>query len=60
MVDTSIGARRLACELDILIALRGKPQRTGVTERYYRRLRDECPNEKVFASLAEACPVIER
>ena len=89
MVDTSIGGRRLARELDALVARRGKPavivsdngtemtsrailewtnrtglawhyiapgkpQQNGFVESFNGRLRDECLNEEVFASLAEA------
>ena len=95
VVDTSIGGRRLARELDALIARRGKsaiivsdngtemtspailewtnrtglawhyiapgkPQQNGFVESFNGRLRDECLNEEVFASLAEARTVIER
>ena len=95
VVDTSIGGRRLARELDALIARRGKPalivsdngtemtsrailewtnrtgvawhyiapgkpQQNGFVESFNGRLRDECLNEEVFATLAEARAVIER
>jgi putative transposase len=32
----------------------GKPQQNGFIESFNGRLRDECLNEEVFASLAEA------
>ena len=89
VVDTSIGGRRLARELDALVARRGKPavivsdngtemtsgailewtnrtglawhyiapgkpQQNGFVESFNARLRDECLNEEVFTSLAEA------
>jgi len=38
----------------------GKPQQNGFVESFNGRLRDECLNEEVFASLAEARTVIER
>ena len=38
----------------------GKPQQNGFVESFNARLRDECLNEEVFASLAEARTVIER
>ena len=38
----------------------GKPQQNGFVESFNGRLRDECLNEEVFASLAEARAVIER
>lgn len=38
----------------------GKPQQNGFVESLNGRLRDECLNEEVFASLAEARAVIER
>jgi putative transposase len=95
VVDTSIGGNRLARELDVLIAARGKPvmivsdngtemtsravlewtnrtgvdwhyiapgkpQQNGLVESFNGRLRDECLNEEVFASLAEARALIER
>ena len=95
MVDTSIRGRRLAREIDAIVARRGKPavivsdngtemtsraildwtnrtglawhsiapgkpQQNGFVESFNGRLRDECLNEEVFASLAEARPVIER
>jgi len=94
VVDTSIGGARLARELDVLVAARGKPamivsdngtemtsravlewtnrtgvdwhyiapgkpQQNGFVESFNGRLRDECLNEEVFASLAEARAVIE-
>ncbi len=95
VVDTSIGGRRLARELDGVIAARGrpktivsdngtemtsrailewsnrtgvdwhyiapgKPQQNGFVESFNGRFRDECLNEEVFATLAEARAVIER
>jgi putative transposase len=95
VVDTSIGGRRLARELDALIARRGKPvtivsdngtemtsraildwanrtgvawhyiapgkpQQNGFVESFNGRFRDECLNEEVFSSLAEARFVIEQ
>jgi putative transposase len=38
----------------------GKPQQNGLVESFNGRLRGECLNEEVFASLAEARAVIER
>jgi putative transposase len=38
----------------------GKPQQNGFVESFNGRLRDECLNEEVFASLAEARAVLER
>ena len=38
----------------------GKPQQNGFVESFNGKLRDECLNEEVFASLAEARVVIER
>ena len=38
----------------------GKPQRNGFVESFNGRLRDECLNEEVFATLVEARAVIER
>jgi len=95
VVDTSIGGQRMVCELDALIAQRGKPltivsdkgtemtsravlewtnrtgvdwhyiapgksQQNGLVESFNGRLRDECLNEEVFATLAEVRAVIER
>jgi putative transposase len=95
VVDTSIGGHRMARELDILIARRGrphtivsdngtemtsramlewtnrtgvdwhyiapgKPQQNGFVESFNGKLRDECLNEEVFSTLAEARAVIER
>lgn len=94
VVDTSIGGRRMARELDLLVAARGapalivsdngtemtsramlqwanrtgvgwhyidpgKPQQNGFVESFNGKLRDECLNEEVFATLAEARVVIE-
>ncbi len=95
VVDTSIGGHRMARELDLLIARRGrphtivsdngtemtsramlewtnrtgvdwhyiapgKPQQNGFVESFNGKLRDECLNEEVFSTLAEARVVIER
>jgi putative transposase len=95
VVDTSIGGWRLARELDVLIARRGKPltivsdngtemtsramlewtnrtgvnwhyiapgkpQQNGFVESFIGRLRDECLNEEVFVTLAEARAAVER
>jgi putative transposase len=38
----------------------GKPTQNAMVESFIGRLRDECLNEEVFASLAEARAVIER
>ena len=38
----------------------GKPQQNGFVESFNGRLRDECLNEEVFPTLAEARAVIER
>lgn len=38
----------------------GKPQQNGFVESFNGKLRDECLNEEVFATLAEARVVIER
>ena len=38
----------------------GKPQQNGFVESFNGRLRDECLNQEVFATLAEARAVIER
>ena len=38
----------------------GKPQQNGFVESFIGRFRDECLNEEVFSSLAEARLVIER
>ena len=38
----------------------GKPQQNGFVESFNGRLRDECLNEEVFATLTEARAVIER
>jgi len=38
----------------------GKPQRNGFVEFFNGKLRDECLNEEVFATLAEARAVIGR
>lgn len=38
----------------------GKPLQNGFVESFNGRLRDECLNEEVFATLAEARIVIER
>ena len=38
----------------------GKPQQNAFVESFNGRLRDECLNEEVFTSLAEARTVIER
>ena len=38
----------------------GKPQQNGFVESFNGKLRDECLNEEVFGSLAEARAVIER
>ncbi|MET4702081.1 putative transposase [Constrictibacter sp. MBR-5] len=38
----------------------GKPQQNGFVESFNGKLRDECLNEEVFATLAEARAVIER
>lgn len=94
VVDTSIGGRRMARELDALLAARGapalivsdngpemtsqamlqwtndtgvgwhyidpgKPQQNGFVESFNGKLRDECLNEEIFATLAEARAVIE-
>lgn len=95
VVDTSIGGRRMARELDLLIARRGKPnlivsdngtemtskamlewtnrtsvgwhysdpgkpQQNGFVESFNGKFRDECLNEEVFMTLAEARVVIGR
>ena len=38
----------------------GKPWQNGFVESFNGKLRDECLNEEVFATLAEARAVIER
>jgi putative transposase len=38
----------------------GKPQQNGFVESFNGKLRDECLNEEVFTTLAEARAVIER
>jgi putative transposase len=38
----------------------GKPQQNGFVESFNGKLRDECLNEEVFSTLAEARAVIER
>ena len=38
----------------------GKPQQNGFVESFIGRFRDECLNEEVFSSLAEARFVVER
>jgi putative transposase len=38
----------------------GKPTQNALVESFIRRFRDECLNEEVFASLAEAHALIER
>jgi putative transposase len=38
----------------------GKPQQNGFVESFNGRLRDECLNEEVFASLVEARAVVEQ
>ena len=38
----------------------GKPQQNGFVESFNGKLRDECLNEEVFATLAEARVLIER
>jgi putative transposase len=38
----------------------GKPTQNAMVESFIGRLRDECLNEELFASLAEARAVIER
>ena len=38
----------------------GKPQQNGFVESFNGKLRDECLNEEVFNTLAEARVVIER
>ena len=38
----------------------GKPQQNGFVESFNGKLRDECLNEEVFATLAEARAIIER
>ena len=38
----------------------GKPQQNDFVESFNGRLRDECLNEEVFTTLAEARAVIER
>ena len=38
----------------------GKPQQSAFIQSFNARLRDECLNEEVFGSLAEARAVIER
>ena len=38
----------------------GKPQQNGFVESFNGKFRDECLNEEVFATLAEARAVIER
>ena len=95
VVDASIGGRRMARELDALIARRGKPalivsdngtemtsramlewsnrtgvgwhyidpsklQQNGFVESFNGKFRDECLNEEVFTTLAEARAVIAR
>ena len=37
----------------------GKPQQNGFVESFNGKLRDECLNEEVFGSLAEARAMIE-
>jgi putative transposase len=37
----------------------GKPQQNGFMESFNGKLRDECLNEQVFSSLAEARRIIE-
>ncbi len=49
----------LALVVDTSIAP-GKPQQNGFVESFNGQFRDECLNEEVFSSLAEARVVIER
>ena len=37
----------------------GKPMQNGFVESFNGRLRDECLNEHLFATLKEACEIIE-
>ena len=37
----------------------GKPQQNALVESFIGRLRDECPNETLFASLPQARAVLE-
>lgn len=58
--DTSLSGRRVARELDAIIARRGKPrpQQNAFAESFIGRLRDECLNETLFTSLAEVRAVL--
>ena len=38
----------------------GRPQRSGFVESFNGKLRDDCPNEEVFANLAAARAITER
>jgi putative transposase len=38
----------------------GKPKQTGLVEKFYGRLRDECLNEHLFANLDEAHQIVEQ
>src|SRR6266567_3626536 len=58
-VDTSLPGVRVARALDRIVAERGKPQQNGFMESFNGKLRDECLNEHVFASLAQARRIIE-
>jgi putative transposase len=54
VADTSLSGRRLARELDAVIARRGKPMQNGFVESFNGSFRDECLNETLFSSLTQA------
>ena len=55
--DTSLSGTRVARELDALIARRGRPK--SCVSDNIGRLRDECLNETLFGSLAQARAVLD-
>lgn len=58
--DTSISGRRVARELDAIIASRGKPMQNGICEAFKGRMRDELFNETIFYDLDHARSVLAR
>jgi putative transposase len=57
--DFSLSGMRVIRELEAIIAVRGKPMQNGFVESFNGRMRDECLNEHVFMTLAEARRIVE-
>ena len=58
VANTSLSGARVARELDAPIARHAKPMQNGFVESFNGRLRDECLNENLLASLSHSRAVL--